>query len=486
MIEMNNISYAYSNSKNKSLENININIKTGESVAFIGESGCGKTTLTRIINGLAYRFYEGTMEGEIKIDGNCIKCKELYEIGRNVGSIFQNPKSQFFSEIVEDELAFGLENYGIRREYMDSLIDDSLKSINGINLREKNLFHLSSGERQKVAIASINALDPSIYVFDEPSANLDMESVESLRNLMSDIKKMGKTIVVSEHRLYYLTEIIDTYYYLKNGKIINCFRKEDFLSMKKEDFRDMGIRNIALENISISDKKRKIIKYSLEVKNLSFSYKSKNVFKNLSYNFQSGAIYGVIGKNGVGKSTFSKILCGILKEDKGEIRLNNIRLNRKERTEKIYYLTNNSDSNIFGVSIEEEIKLNGYIENIENLISRYNLLELKDRHPMTLSGGQKQRLTIAASEILERKVFIFDEPTSGLDLKNMHLVANRMQDIKDRDKVVIVISHDYEFLMEICTDIIMLEANVISTFNPSKDKENILKILKNENDRLKI
>ncbi|MDU3117742.1 MAG: ABC transporter ATP-binding protein, partial [Finegoldia magna] len=204
MIKLKNVSFAYSKDSANILKNINLEINDGECVAFIGASGCGKTTLTRLINGLAYKFYGGKLKGEISIDGINPLEKELYEIGRKVGSIFQNPKSQFFAENVEDEIAFGLENYGIEREKIDEIINNSLKSINGEDLKDKNLFHLSSGERQKIAIASINALNPPIYVFDEPSANLDMKSVEALRKLMLLLKKNKKTIIISEHRLYYL------------------------------------------------------------------------------------------------------------------------------------------------------------------------------------------------------------------------------------------------------------------------------------------
>ena len=164
MIDLKNVNFSYSEGTKPILKNINLDIKRGEVIALIGSSGCGKTTLTRIFNGLAYKFYNGIINGEIYIDGMNPCDRELYEIGRKVGSIFQNPKSQFFAENVEDEIAFGLENYGIEREKIDEIINNSLKSINGEDLKDKNLFHLSSGERQKIAIASINALNPPIYV----------------------------------------------------------------------------------------------------------------------------------------------------------------------------------------------------------------------------------------------------------------------------------------------------------------------------------
>ena len=191
MITLDHIYYSYPQSSKENLDDITMEIQDGEAVALIGLSGCGKTTITRILNGLAYTFFSGKMEGRISLNGIDPSKKELYEIGRMIGSIFQNPKSQFFAEVVEDEIAFGLENYGIERTEIVKRITDSLRMINGETLRTRNLFQLSSGERQKVAIASINALDPPVYVFDEPSANLDMTSVEALKRLMALLKKKG-------------------------------------------------------------------------------------------------------------------------------------------------------------------------------------------------------------------------------------------------------------------------------------------------------
>ena len=246
-------------------------IQDGEAVALIGLSGCGKTTITRILNGLAYTFFSGKMEGSISLNGIDPSKKELYEIGRMIGSIFQNPKSQFFAEVVEDEIAFGLENYGIERTEIVKRITDSLRMINGETLRTRNLFQLSSGERQKVAIASINALDPPVYVFDEPSANLDMASVEALKRLMALLKKKGKTLIVSEHRIYYLKDIIDRYYYIEDGKIIRCYTKEIFEHSPVEFFQQQGLRLYSLDCIephgkTISGTRR------LKIDNISFSY----------------------------------------------------------------------------------------------------------------------------------------------------------------------------------------------------------------------
>lgn len=481
MIEINNVSYAYSNAHKASLKNINLKIFQGEAIAFIGKSGCGKTTLTRIINGLAYNFYEGEIKGNITINGDRLLNKQLYEIGRNVGSIFQNPKSQFFAEMVEDEVAFGLENYGTQRDEIQPLVDKSLKSINGLKLEGKNLFNLSSGERQKIAIASINAIDPSIYVFDEPSANLDMESIESLKKLMISLKNKGKTLIVSEHRIYYLKDIIDKYYYIENGKITKCFSREDLISKDEDYLKKLGIRSIKLDRVLPNFKLNKEQgNNELRIENLSFSYPSQEMFNSINYTFNSSNIYGIIGRNGVGKSTFSKILCGLLRGNSGDIYLNNKLIKKRSRKDRIYYLSNNTDSNLFGVSLDEEIKLNNKQIDTETLLKKYNMENMIECHPLALSGGQKQRLTIAAAEVLDRDVFIFDEPTSGLDAYSMFLISDRMRNLQQKNKIVIIVSHDYEFLMATCSEILKMDKKCITGLDPMKDKIRILKIMKGE------
>ena len=476
MITLENVSFAYNRSAEKNLTNIQLEINKGEAVALIGLSGCGKTTLTRMINALAYKFYGGTVDGEITVVGIDPRKKELSEVGRKVGSIFQNPKSQFFAEIVEDEIAFGLENYGVERTHILEKTEQALRFINGENLAGKNLFQLSSGERQKVAIASINALDPPIYVFDEPSANLDMKSVEALKKLMLSLKEAGKTIVISEHRIYYLKDIADYYYYMEDGKIIQRYTRVELLQKPPAYFEAAGLRTYLLN--SVKPKALQLEgKHRLDITALSFSYKGALVLTNVNYVFTSGNIYGIIGSNGVGKSTLSKILCGLLKEKSGTIAYNGKKLGKLDRRKSIYYLSNNPESNLFEVSPAEELKLNDLAADVENILRQFHLENTQTMHPHILSGGQKQRLTIAAAELLQRDVYIFDEPTSGLDGKNMRLIAERMKLLQERQKIVIIISHDYEFLMESCNKILYLDGQSLKEFSAAHDKEKILEVL---------
>lgn len=479
MIKLENVSFTYNQDSGNILENINLEIKKGEVIALIGASGCGKTTLTRIINGLAYKFYGGELSGKITIEGMNPCEKELYEIGRCVGSIFQNPKSQFFADNVEDEIAFGLENYGVEREKISGKIKEALSSINGDTLINKSLFHLSSGERQKIAIAAINALDPPIYVFDEPSANLDMKSVEALRKLMMSLKKQGKTMMISEHRIYYLKNLVDKYYYFENGKIINSFSGGELLESHDDFFKSAGLRAYSLINVAAKTCKTEELN-AMTLDNISFSYKNETIIKSLSFSFKSGNIYGIIGDNGVGKSTLFKILSGLLKEQSGSLSINGETLKKAKRKKSIFYLSNNPDSNLFEASLSDELKLNDSKADTDSILEEFHLENIKGLHPQILSGGQKQRLTIAAAELLEREVYLFDEPTSGLDGQNMWLIAERMKKLQEKQKIILIISHDYEFLMTACNKILYLDGYSFKEFSAENDKEKILEILQGE------
>ena len=505
-IELKNVSYRYMSSANNGQENsvdsVTLTINEGEAVAFIGTSGCGKTTLTRLINGLAFSFFNGKAEGALTIDGEDIQSKKIYEIGKKVGSVFQNPKSQFFASLVEDEIAFALENFGVERTEIEKRIKTALTAVNGEHLRGKNVFCLSSGERQKLAAASIYAFNPPVYVFDEPSANLDMQSIEALKQIMLDLKQTGKTLIVSEHRLYYLKDIIDVYYLIQNGRLTARFTKDEFLALPRHVLCEYGLRAIHLDSIPVqrspfidsvssagvkqfteNRQNTEPVQNTLSVVNLSFGYGKTCLFHNLNYTFTSRQVYGIIGMNGTGKTTFAKILCGLVRQKKGTVIFSTKKLSAVKRKRLIYYLANNADSNLFGVSAIEELKLNApfaELHAVQALLEKYRLLEKAEAHPFSLSGGQKQRLTLAAAEMLDREVFILDEPTSGLDAANMRIIAKRTAQLKQRGKIVIIISHDYEFLLASCDTILAMNKTGFTALCPKHNKEKILERMRGE------
>ncbi|MBU5591586.1 ABC transporter ATP-binding protein [Clostridium sp. MSJ-4] len=461
MIQFENVTYSYSEKANNSLKNINLNIKKGEFIVLTGKSGCGKTTVTRIINGLSTKFFDGNLTGKVIINNEDLSKIPLWKVGQTVGSIFQDPRSQFFASITEDEIAFGCENYGFDKSTIHNRVDDSIQKIDGENLREKLLYPMSSGEKQKIAIASVYAVNPKIYVFDEPSANLDMYSVIKLKELMLFLKNSGHTIVVAEHRLYYLTDLADRFIYMDDGEIIREYTPAQIKSLDKDKVNSLGLRLTNLEcpipqdKICISNREP-----SIEIQSLRFSYGKTSIFSDLTIKAYPGDIIAIIGHNGVGKSTLSQILCGLMKEQSGCILYNGHKVRKNNRKKLAYFVMQNTDCQLFAQSVKEELMLNNSSNmsesQIEVTLKRYGLWEYRDKHPVCLSGGEKQRLTLAVGDMLNPNILILDEPTSGLDGENMRRISSHLKNLSKEKKTIFVITHDYEFAVSTCNRAIQL------------------------------
>lgn len=213
MIEFENVSFSYIGQEHGGLHDINLKISDGECVLFCGRSGCGKTTITRLVNGLIPQFYQGELRGHVLVDGQEISNIPMYQIAAKVGSVFQNPRTQFFNVDTDSEIAFGIENEARPPKALAERVEQTAKDLQIQNLRNRNIFELSGGEKQKIAFASVYAMNPQIYLLDEPSSNLDMTSIQELREHLRLIKKQGKTVLIAEHRLYYLMELADRIVY---------------------------------------------------------------------------------------------------------------------------------------------------------------------------------------------------------------------------------------------------------------------------------
>lgn len=244
MIEIKNVSFKYSEKSRYNLKNINLHIESGECVLLCGKSGCGKTTLTKVINGLIPHFIEGVLEGKVISAGIDIADSKMYELSSKIGSVFQNPKSQFFNIDSDSELAFGLENEGMNPEYIKNRISDTISDLKIKRLLGRNIFKMSGGEKQALAFASIYAMNPEVYVLDEPSANLDINAIKILKSQLKKIKESGKTVVIAEHRIYYLADLIDKVIYMEDGEVSQVFKREEFLKLDENQRKKMGLRTI--------------------------------------------------------------------------------------------------------------------------------------------------------------------------------------------------------------------------------------------------
>lgn len=461
MIKFENVSVTIQGKK--ILSDINLEIQDGEFVLICGDSGCGKTTMTRLINGLIPHFIKDvTLEGCVTVADNEISKTPMYEIAELVGSVFQNPKTQFFHTNSNAEMAFGMENRGIEPEYIKKRIKSTIMELNMEKLADRNVFSMSGGEKQLLAFASVYAMEPQVYVLDEPSANLDMEAIHKLCERLEVIRKKGHTVVVAEHRLAYLQPFVDRIIYVKEGRIEREFTPSEFRALSNDEHECMGLRSIRQEQIQIPRLEPSSETANLMVRELSCRRKKQVIFQNISLSANEGDIIGIVGKNGAGKSTFCNCLCGLLSESGGQIVYKGKKLSKKSRTKLFGMVMQEVNHQLFSDSVKNECLLakeDATDEEIRALLSKFDLEEYEDSHPMTLSGGQRQRLAICQTVMGGKKLLIFDEPTSGLDFRHMCQVEKLMKGLAKENYIILVVTHDYEFLNRTCDGYVMLDDN---------------------------
>ena len=455
MIELKNVSFQYEGSE-EGVWDVNLSIEQGECVVLTGVSGCGKTTLTRLMNGLAPSYFAGSLSGSICIDDRAITGMAAWEIGKTVGSVFQNPKSQFFSSELAGEVAFGCENYGLPREEIQKRTDESIETFSLSSVRKRPLDVLSSGEKQRVAIASVYAARPKVFVCDEPTANLDLEGIEQLLETLFKLKKEGYTLVIAEHRLSWLSELADRMIHMEKGRIVGEYTPKEFTDMPEMERRNKGLRTmhraqthelLPLPNVSE--------RAALIMHDLCKRCGEIEVFTNLSGAFPQGSITAITGRNGAGKSTLALVLAGLSKKSGGDIIVYGSKHHPSSRRKKVYYCGNDTTTPFFTASVSEEMLLNQPLteermERARQLLKNMDLYEYRDVHPAALSGGQKQRLAVACALFSEREILLLDEPTSGLDGANMRRISDALKDAASSGKTVVVITHDPEFMEECC------------------------------------
>lgn len=436
------------------LSDINLEIQDGEFVLICGESGCGKTTMTKLINGLIPHFVRDvSVDGTITVCGKNVAEMPMYEIAELVGSVFQNPRTQFFYTNSNAEMAFGLENRGVEPEYIRKRIKNTINELDIEKLEDRDVFSMSGGEKQLLAFASVYAMNPQIYVLDEPSANLDIAAMEKLSERMKVIKEKGHTVVVAEHRLAWIQKFADRIIYMKEGRIEREFTSDEFKALSDLKRKQMGLRSIVPEQIQIPEITGNSEDAVLQICNLSCKRKKQVIFQNISLSARAGDIIGITGKNGAGKSTFCNCLCGLLKPKGGEILYQGKKLSEKARTKLFGMVMQEVNHQLFSDSVKNECLLaneEASEQEIRELLEKFDLEEYAEYHPMILSGGQRQRLAICQAVMGEKKLLIFDEPTSGLDFRHMCQVEKMMKRLAEEKYIIIVVTHDYEFLNRAC------------------------------------
>jgi len=452
----------YAGFKSRILFNsINFELEEGSLAVMFGLPDSGKTTLSRILGGLIPRFTGGELKGDLLVYGKNVKDYKPYELMEDIGIVFQNPEEEIFTTRCDTEVAFALESLGLKKDEIEYRVERSLRAVDMLKYKEKNPVYLSGGEKKRLLIACILATDPSVWVFDEVFEELD----PWIRGtILSHIAENNKTVLIlSSKWLEIYRKIADVFFVLKNSEILS-FTGQEYRDMNNT-LRELGLKPEIVEKPKkLTDKK---ISGSpiLEVKDLAFFYGDKDDFslKIDSFRLLEGEIVGIVGKNGSGKSTFAKILCGLLKPESGSvIGKKGVALQPEDLNGTVGYLFQNPDYQIFLPTVEEELKLG--LKNIgmpseeikKKISETIKMFKLPDASapPSLISYGTKRKLQAAVYYLLKRPVLILDEADSGLSIGDL---VKTISNLYSESSALIVISHDMDTVIRLTDRLLYME-----------------------------
>ena len=528
MIQIQELTFKYTGSKHNALENITLDIEKGGFVGIIGESGAGKTTLCNCINGLIPHHYTGDFYGSVKVDGEDTFDVDAGKLALKVGSVFQDIESQLTGYFVEDEILFGLENFGIPADQIEKRICSALETLGISELRHREISTLSGGQKQKVVFAAILALEPQILVLDEPTGELDPASSVQIFALLKKLnEEKGITIVIAEQKIMLLCEFVKKLIVLEKGTCVHYGEIRSTLTHQKE-MEEAGINcprvltltgKMEKENLLSADctgegriclnanEAAQIVKKAIGTKalrqvqgplaavaepveaqessntvlsfqNVSFSYNETANVKNLNVNIHKGDFTAIIGSNGAGKSTFSKLCNGLLKPSAGDVLV----LDKNTKKEKVSnlakhigFLFQNPDRQICCGTVREEIAFslrNNKVPEaeiktrVENTIKEFGFNP--DTEPFNMSRGQRQRLCLACLIALNPEILILDEPTTGLDYRECMEVMDKIRQLNENGTTVIMVCHDMEVVLDFAKKIIVMNRGEILGEGPAR------------------
>ena len=469
------LNFQYVGRKTPALSQTNGIVERGKFIVLCGASGCGKTTLIRVLNHLVPDFYHGSMDGYCRIHGCDMKNLSISETGLMASTVFQNPQTQFFTLNTSSELAFGLENQGTDYNTMRQMVDDTFQSFGLEKLQNRNVNKLSAGEKQLTALMAASIMGTEIILLDEPTANLDLESIELLKRCLQNLKAQGKTIIISEHRLYFLRDIADTFWYMQKGRIVRQFTAETFCNMSSIELAKLSLRLSDVDELSYSTSVKREGKLTFRASGIQFSYcKRKSVLKNINLSSEIGYITGILGRNGCGKTSLGKVLTGIYKSPGAVFHINGKVVSRKELLASSLFVMQEHELQFFSETVLDEICSGNPAvrESVEmhRWMERMGLWYIRDRDPVSLSGGQMQKMALLQACFSGRRILVFDEPSAGMDYDSLQCCRELMREVA-KDSIIFIITHDPELLSGLCDRCLLISDGVIAKEYDSCGKE---------------
>lgn len=501
------LTYFYPDSKIPALDRINVEISKGEVILLAGHSGCGKSTLLKLFAGLVPAFYGGTVSGNAFF-GETDILKRSKSLAPDVGILFQDPEKQLVTARVEREIALPMENMGVAYGEAKKRLMEVLHAAGIKELEDKRIETLSSGQKQKVALASILGMNPEVLLLDEPTSQIDPASSEELLNTVRKIAEDdGKTVIMAEQKIEKCLHFTDRVIAMHEGRIVfdggtdkYCkwaydtgfkfvpviprlfaalnpdktpvtVREGRKVLAKMLDNKDICFRACS-KPLTMDGRETECRESAVEVEKLYFSYYgSGSALRNINLRINKGEFAAILGRNGAGKTTLLKNINGLLMPQNGDVRINGVSTRGKsiyDIAQKIAYLGQNPDDYLFSDTVRDEVlfTLNNFgrvwDEKTTELVSKLGIEKVKDKNPRDLSSGQKQRTALASIMCILQGIVLLDEPTRGMDYINKDRLGEILLDLKSRGTTIILVTHDVDFAAEYSDRIIIMSDGEIT------------------------
>ncbi|MFV0559045.1 MAG: ABC transporter ATP-binding protein [Enterococcus sp.] len=506
MIELKNVSFAYSDTEAAILEDVSVSIPTGSFVAVVGDNGAGKSTFCKLLNGIIPHFMDGNFRGDILIDGQSIKKHSPAQLAHHVGYVYQDFENQIIRPRVLDDASYGLLNEG-QENYLQITME-VLATLDLAHLADEFVWQLSGGQKHLLALAGVIVMSPDTIVLDEPIAQLDpLHAQKIYENLRYLNQELGKTIIVIEHNAEFIGKYCDHVLFLKNRNI-GWFLPVDEALQNVEELMQGGVyppqvTMLAHEMIQRGYSNNKILptnmeqaiafmreneKYLvtpqleipkrdevdepfIEMSNLMVEYarineKPKSVMNDLNLTIYQGEKVAIIGNNGAGKSSLMKLLIGLIKPTSGCIKIAQkdiIQMNPEAISDILGYVYQNAENMFIEDSIEKDIafslKARGqkdFQQRTEELLEQFDLTALRHRDGRLLSGGQMRRASLAVGISLSPKCLLLDEPTASLDLATRKRITSTLKELSNSIETVLIATHDMQLVAEWASRIVVM------------------------------
>lgn len=492
-VSLQKVRFSYDVGKTWILDGIDLEIAYGQRIAIIGKNGSGKSTLAKIIAGLSSPDSGIVTLCGIKVfEANNVDSKAYQKARESIGALFQSPEDQIVTTVVEDDVAFGLENLCASKEFMKQNISNALRAVNMENHRFSDPSNMSGGQQQRVAIASSIATKSKLLVLDEPTSMLDSCAKEDVNKLFNKLQTSGTTIVQVTHKISECKNA-DRILMLENGKLrdVSLLELDEFFTEKSP---------AVIESKSMTENAKKS-NTAIEISNLNVSYTNSQtpIIRDYSLSVKSGEIVAIMGKNGCGKSTLAKTICALIKYDSGSICVNGIKISEKtsksqmrEIRKNIGYVMQLPEQQLFAQTVFEDVAYgpkNFGLEGRElhsivlNALKSLHIEHLAQKSPFELSGGQQRLAAIAGVLACNPKILVLDEPTAGLDFEYAKIVLKILSDLHNKGITIIVITHDLNEAKSLGARIVTLESRKKKEIQEHAQDEKLENASENVNEK---